>query len=389
MKTSKLSLLIPRDSSPDGGVSSHIETLIRALPKDFEVRYFFPPQTKFYYRGAFWAASGFRKSQARIMHLNYRVRLIREQIIHHLKPNSIIHTHDVIAGWAALTLRQRIKSELSVVHTVHGPLAKEIRMDLGDEKLASFAGSVEKKVFDLADALIAVDQGQKDIVVNEFNIPKNRVKVIRNAVDAHEVKEVAKRVLSGSSGHQMLEKRRQCKRLLVLPRRLVEKNGPLVALRALNLLPEDVHLWVVGDGPLREGFEAEINTLGLSSRVWLLGNQPRSQTIAAISLADIVLVPSVPSHGVIEATSVAALEGMALAKVVVASNIGGLAELIQGSINGILFEAGDHRALAEVIQSIDINTAHQIGKAAQALVEGEWSVDRWVNRIVDVYKSVL
>jgi glycosyltransferase involved in cell wall biosynthesis len=385
-----LKVFIPRDSNPEGGVSSHIETLIRTLPKDIQAQYHFSPKTPSFYKGILWARSGFSTSRARLYHLQHRMGLLEHWLNKTARvEHSLIHAHDVVAGMAALQLRKKSGLKLPVIYTVHGPLSKEIRMDLKDEHFANVIQEIEKKVYTQVDRLIAVDQGQKAIVVNEFGVAPNRISVISNAVDVEEVKQLSLISMTDSLGQEMLKRRKQCKVLLVLPRRLVEKNGPLVALQALSYLELDVHLWVVGDGPLRDTFETEMHRLGLTSRVWLLGAQPRRQTIAAMGLADMVLVPSVPSHGVIEATSIAALEGMALSKVVIASNIGGLAELIQHQHNGLLFEANDDKTLAELIHNIDPLKSQQISMMAQTFVTEKWSAQTWINNILEIYKSVL
>jgi glycosyltransferase involved in cell wall biosynthesis len=384
-----LSLFIPRDGHPEGGVSSHLDTLLKFLPANIESDYHFTNPTPPFIKGMLWLSSGFSKSQARIRHFHYRVGLL-ERWLKQAAPlkEILVHTHDMVAGLAALRFREKSTRKFPIVYTVHGPLSKEIRMDLRDERFADAVTLIEKNVYVQADKLIAVDQGQKAIVVDEFGIPEKRITVISNAVDAEEINHLSTDSLGNAIGRQMLERRKQCRVLLVLPRRLVEKNGPLVALEALHLLDKDVHLWVVGDGPLKGAFEVRVAQLGLSPRVWLLGAQPRKLTIAAMGLADIVLVPSVPSHGVIEATSIAALEGMALEKVVIASNIGGLAELIHHGHNGLLFSAGDYKTLAEFIRD-GAAQRQKIGSTAKTFVIEEWSVQTWINKIVEVYKSVL
>jgi glycosyltransferase involved in cell wall biosynthesis len=386
---SALSVFIPRESSPEGGVSSHIETLVRSLPENIQPNYYFLPKTHRLRKGILWAGSGFSMSRARSHHLQHRIRLIEDWLRKSIQTDyCLIHVHDVIAGEAALRFREKFSGKCSIVCTIHGPLSREIRMDLKDEQFADSIYLMESEVYNQMDRLIAVDQGQKDIIVNEFNVHAHRVTVIVNAVAAQEVEQLSLTSLTNSLGEEMLERRKKCRVLLVLPRRLVEKNGPLVALRALKLLDQDVHLWVVGDGPLRASFEVEIDQLGLGSRVWLLGAQPRHQSISAMSLADAVLIPSVPSHGVVEATSIAALEGMALGKTVIASNIGGLSELIRHGHNGLLFEAGDHEALAELVRSAKSIDKQKIGSTAKTFVTEVWSAQVWVDKIIEIYKSV-
>lgn len=90
--------------------------------------------------------------------------------------------------------------------------------------------------------------------------------------------------------------------------------------------------------------------------------------------ADVIVVPSVPAHGVVEATSIAALEGMALGKPVVASAIGGLVELIQSGQTGLLVPPGDARALARAVLSLEQSDfGGALGRQAADFIRRSWS----------------
>jgi len=64
---------------------------------------------------------------------------------------------------------------------------------------------------------------------------------------------------------------------------------------------------------------------------------------------DLVLVPSKPSHGVVEATSIAAIEAMACGTPVIVSAIGGLAELVTSGYNGLTVPADDVKYIANTL----------------------------------------
>lgn len=117
------------------------------------------------------------------------------------------------------------------------------------------------------------------------------------------------------------------------------KNQDAV-IRALALLPESVHAVFVGDGARREICERLAEKLGLRSRAHFLG--VRADVPALLNAADIVVMSS---HW--EGFGLAAVEGMAAGKPVVASDVPGLAEVVGGA--GILFPQGDEKALASAI----------------------------------------
>lgn len=101
-------------------------------------------------------------------------------------------------------------------------------MDTGDEELAEFIEQLEGKFYARLDRAIAVDTGQAEILSGDFGVPRGKITVIHNAVDVVNV---------GRPTPEFQVRRETAQRILVLPRRLVEKNGPLVALEALALLP--------------------------------------------------------------------------------------------------------------------------------------------------------
>jgi glycosyltransferase involved in cell wall biosynthesis len=105
-----------------------------------------------------------------------------------------------------------------------------------------------------------------------------------------------------------------------------------------------------------------------------------------------VIVPSVPCEGVIEATSLAVIESFACGVPVIASNIGGLAELIQHGSTGLLFPAGDAHSLADnVLRLLHMPDSErlQICAAARDAALLRWDVRPWFIRVSEAYEMAL
>lgn len=112
-------------------------------------------------------------------------------------------------------------------------------------------------------------------------------------------------------------------------------------IKAMSLLPkEQFELWLVGDGIRRGELQNFIQELNLQENVKFLGL--RTDVPNVLKSADVVVMSS---HW--EGFGLAAVEGMAVTKPVVVSNVPGLAQVVKGS--GILFPHGDEKALAETI----------------------------------------
>ena len=100
-----------------------------------------------------------------------------------------------------------------------------------------------------------------------------------------------------------------------------QKDQP-TAINSLKFLPKNYHLFLVGDGPECNKCQQLVNEQNLSERVHFLGK--RSDVASLLKSADICVISS---HW--EGFGLAAVEGMAAGKPVVASNIPGVAEVVR------------------------------------------------------------
>jgi len=98
-------------------------------------------------------------------------------------------------------------------------------------------------------------------------------------------------------------------------------------------------LVLVGDGPDRSAAEWLAHDLGIHSRVHFLGKQDRVNEL--LPLADLMLMPSEQ-----ESFGLAALEAMACMVPSIATRVGGVPELIDDGVTGLLYPVGDVEAMA-------------------------------------------
>ena len=127
--------------------------------------------------------------------------------------------------------------------------------------------------------------------------------------------------------------------------RLTEIKGLDVLLRAMERL-DGLKLIVAGDGEGRDEYQRLARELSLNaSFVGRINAVEREKLLLA---CDAVVIPStVLEDGRYEGTPVVCLEAMAAGRVVIASRVGGLSEVISDGENGLLFEQGDHQLLRE------------------------------------------
>lgn len=143
-------------------------------------------------------------------------------------------------------------------------------------------------------------------------------------------------------------------------------------------------LLLIGEGPDRELAEAALADAGLSDRARLVGSQVRFE--ALLRECDAFLLPSET-----ESFGLAALEALASGVPVVASDVGGLPEVVQDGVTGFLRAADDVQGMAEAVLSLftDPGRAATMGRAARADVLERFRQAPMVDRYEALYRRVV
>jgi glycosyltransferase involved in cell wall biosynthesis len=147
--------------------------------------------------------------------------------------------------------------------------------------------------------------------------------------------------------------------ILLVARRLVKKNGVNYAAEAMKILKDRglvekycLKLLIVGRGPEQNEIENYISLHDLSFCIKVVGIIEHKLIDSYYKSADIILMPSTLSDDIEEATSLSMLEGLACGKIVIASAIGGLKEVIKNSSNGILVDDKSPDQIAESVKKV-------------------------------------
>jgi glycosyltransferase involved in cell wall biosynthesis len=165
--------------------------------------------------------------------------------------------------------------------------------------------------------------------------------------------------------------------------RLEAEKGHRTLLEAWPLvLAAQPRAWllIVGEGSERDSLEAEAASLGISDRVVFTG---RREDVPAVTAAlDVSVLPSYR-----EAQGLSVLEAMALGRPVVASRVGGIPEMIEDGVSGLLVPPNDREALASAIVRLlaDHPFADMIAKRGHDLVHDRFCVELMVNSIEAIY----
>lgn len=158
--------------------------------------------------------------------------------------------------------------------------------------------------------------------------------------------------------------------------RLAPEKGQGLLIDAIALLRErglDVHCTIVGDGPLRTRLQEAVLDLGLGDRVSLPGALPPAEVAARLRTSDIFCLPSFA-----EGVPISIMEAMAVGVPVVATNVGGVDELVVNGETGQLVPPGraDHLATAIADLLTDETLRARLVSAARARVVRDHDLDR-------------
>jgi glycosyltransferase involved in cell wall biosynthesis len=146
----------------------------------------------------------------------------------------------------------------------------------------------------------------------------------------------------------------------------------------------DAQLLLAGQGDRRPALEAQAAAAGISHAVTFLGFV--SDVRVVLAAADVFAMPSLS-----EGLGVAALEAMAMARPVVATDAGGLPESVIHGETGLLVPAGDADALAEALMALlsDRQRARAMGEAGRQRALAHFDCAPIVDRVIALYHEVL
>lgn len=214
-------------------------------------------------------------------------------------------------------------------------------------------------------------------LINDYGFPRRRMGLIYNGIeirqdtaDPHRVTEL--RTHLGANDNDIV---------IAFVGRLSAEKGALDLLAALHKLPAEYRLWMIGDGPQAAEIKSRIAELGLSERTRLIGftTSPTDYMAAA----DLIAVPSTWA----EAFGRVVVEAMNEGRPVVASRVGGMAELFEDGVHGKFFTPGNSDELAAAILALGSQRKqlHDIGLKAREWVKQHFSIERVEQQYLEEY----
>jgi glycosyltransferase involved in cell wall biosynthesis len=292
----------------------------------------------------------------------------------------VMHIHDWLPAFSGISFKHYLNKPM--VLTVH---STEVGRAQGLHSPDSFSiNGIEWWSNYEANMVIVCSQSMKDEICNHFNLPQTKVEVIPNAIDATQYHTDA-----DSTQVRRLYGVGQGEKLVLCVGRLVPQKGMEYFIRAIPLIDKQfpkAKYVIVGEGWSRDILESEARITGLNHKIRFTGFLSDQAVIDLMSSADVLVVPSI-----YEPFGIVALEGMATGVPVVASNVGGLSEVINHERTGVFVYPRSPESIAWGIERVlsDPEHAKWLADNAKEKLHKAYSWEAVAMKTVEVYKKVV
>lgn len=290
----------------------------------------------------------------------------------------LLHVHYAIPhSVSALLARQMLaaspsKRKLPFVTTLHGTDITLVGQD------RSYLPITRYSIME-SDGVTAISEYLKERTQREFDI-RNSIAVIYNFVNCdiyiRDRQTVARRAEYAQPHERIL--------VHLSNFRPVKRITDTIEIFERVLRQTPAKLLLIGDGPDRSRAEWLAVQKGIHEHVLFLGKQDRVHE--KLAAADVMLLPSE-----LESFGLAALEAMACEVVPIATNVGGIPEVVEHGTNGFLAQVGDVEAMAGYAIELfrDQKKLETVSKAARRSAQARFCTSRIIPQYEDFYRRVL
>lgn len=389
--------LLTREYPPEiyGGAGVHVAELVRALRRDIDVqvRCFGGPRDE---AGttAYATPAEFATANAALATMGVDLLMAQDAA-----GADLVHSHTWYANFAGFTAKQLH----GIPHVVTAHSLEPLRPWKAEQLGGGYRVSswIEKTAFEDADAVIAVSDGmRRDILRSYPGIDPERVSVVYNGIDLTDWKPNDDpdqvRALGVDPDRPSI----------VFVGRITRQKGLPYLLRAARSLPADVQLVLCAGAPDTPEIMAEVSglvaELGETREgvVWIDRHLPRNELTALLTAATAFVCPSV-----YEPLGIVNLEAMACGAAVVGTATGGIPEVVDDGVTGVLVPIEQHddgtgtpldpdRFVADLAEALtrvasDPARAREMGAAGRVRAEQHFAWDAIATATRALYERVL
>ena len=371
--------LLTREYPPDvyGGAGVHVEYLARSLARLVDLTV--------HCEGAERAGAVAHQPWGALSDPALRVFSTDLSMAEAVAGAAVVHSHTWYANLAGhlASLRYGIP-HVATVHSLEPLRPWKAEQLGGGYALSSWA---ERMALGAASAVVAVSAGMRSDVLGAYpEISPARVRVIRNGIDTAEYAPDRATEVTAKYG---IDRSRP---YVIFVGRITRQKGVPVLLRAAASLDPSAQLVLCAGAADTAELGAEVSSLvaGLqaarSGVIWIPGMLPKAEIIALLTGALAFACPSV-----YEPLGIVNLEAMACETAVVASRVGGIPEVVEEGVTGLLVPPDDPASLAGALNALlrDPRRAAAMGVAGRERAVGEFSWAAVATRTAELYAELV
>jgi sugar transferase (PEP-CTERM/EpsH1 system associated) len=281
----------------------------------------------------------------------------------------ILHLHNSTAFFYGV-LAGKIAGTRRIIYTEHArDIPPNIKVRIMDKILSHMTDRI----------VVVAEFLKKNLVTKEWMDP-SKISTIYNGIDGDE--------FTREFDHEQIIKELDiplASKIIGIVARLDAIKNHRCLIRAMKKVSAhfpDAVLLVIGDGPLRSELEELVSNEGLLDIIKFLGT--RNDIPRLLSVIDIFVLCSLS-----EGLPLTILEAMAAGKSIIATNVGGIPEVIQNGTDGIIIPSDDSDALADAISELlrDNKKRHDMGVKARMKFEERFTIQAMVQSYEELYES--
>lgn len=322
------------------------------------------------------------------------VPMLLLKLLLHSHKYDAIYTREILFLSHLHSIRKLIRKptflEVNGIPSKEAEIANKLEPASVSENRLQIIRKREKTAFNTADHIIAVTNGLKDLLIEDYKVDRSKISIVPNGVDPKKfspdisVKDIRKTLnLEGSQVVMSVSSFKPWHGILDIVK---------VATKIAQEKP-NVRFLLVGSGPTLPPVQQKVSELKLDSYFTFMGERPHNELPKLINLAD-VCVYTPQEYGYVERIGLAPIkifEYMATGKPIVAYKIKGLKEIIEENKAGILVEPGDLYSLATAIITLLNNPqmAKRMGENGRRAVERKYNWQSIVEQTLTILNQKL
>ena len=379
--------IVTREWPPEiyGGAGVHVEHLVAELRKRIGVEVLSFGQPK--------EGSQSFAVPAHLINANPAIQTLGTdlEMVKSIQGSQLVHTHTWYANMAGHF--GKLLYQIPHVLTAH---SLEPRRPWKAEQLGSgyaISSWAERTAYESADAIIAVSNGMKADILDCYSfLDPTKIHTVYNGIDTEVIQKVEAQDALMKNGID------PTRPYVLFVGRITRQKGIMHLLRAIEQLPEEIAVVLCASSPdtpeLGQEVAQQIAKLSATRTGvhWIEEQLPRPELIQVLSHAAVFACPSI-----YEPLGIVNLEAMACEVPVVASDVGGIPEVVVDGVTGYLVHYDEQDSLkfesdlaAALHQSLaDEQRAKQMGLAGRNRAVAEFGWDKISEQTIEIYQSLL